>query len=72
MFFTISTPHANISVVKFNGVFNECDWYEYERSYRDLYVKHSRAVIVFDLRQLTVQVAPIIKFITLKKNYWLH
>ena len=68
MFFTIKTPHPNISVITFTGVFNASEWPMYERAYRDLYIKHSRAVLVFDLRQLSVQVGPVIQFITFKKE----
>ena len=66
--FSITTPHPNISLVTFVGAFSEEDWYTYERQYRDLYVKHARAVIVFDLRKLEIQVGPIIKFINKKKD----
>ena len=66
--FSIHTPHPNISVVTFTGCFDIRDWHSYERSFRDLYVKHSRAVVVFDLRQVSLQIAPIIDFITHKKD----
>ena len=66
--YSITTPHPNVSVVTFTGSFDIRDWHAYERAFRDLYVKHSRAVIVFDLRRVTLEISPILSFITRKKD----
>ena len=66
--FTITTPHSNISVVTFTDCFDIREWHAYERAYRDLYVKHARAVFVYDLRRASVDIASIVDFITRKKD----
>ena len=66
--FSITTPHPYISVVTFTGSFDIRDWHAYEREFRDLYVKHTRAVIVFDLRRVSLNISPIVDFISHKKD----
>ena len=67
MFF-IQTIHPNISVLKFQGGFRQEWWPDYERAYRELYEKHTRATIVFDLRDVSLEtMSTILPFIMLKK-----
>ena len=68
MFFNIQTIHPNISVVTFTGEFKAEEWGCYEQAYRELYRIHTRAVIVFDLRAVSMDIANIINFISLKKK----
>lgn len=69
MFFSIQTPHPNISVIRFHGTFKEEWWPAYERAYLELYEKHDRATIVFDLRAISIDtLSSIFPFIMLKKN----
>ena len=67
--FSIESPHPNISVIRFGGTFEEGMWPAYEKAYRELYTKHARATIVFDLRGISLEtVSTIVPFIMLKKN----
>ena len=66
--FNIQTIHPNISVITFAKEFADEDWDLYERKYRELYKIHTRAIFVFDLRAITINVTNIVNFIMRKKK----
>lgn len=66
--YKIITPHKNVSVISFQGAFVESKWPMYEADFRNVYRVHDRAVIVFDLRGVEVDMSTVVQFAMLKKS----
>lgn len=70
MVFFFYHPHKNVSVIRFEGPFCQNEWPLYESQFLSMYeqYKHSRFIVVYDLRDIDMNVAELVPLILNKKN----